>query len=111
MVVRIALAMAGSLFMIGVVACGHAAIWYWLRGMFDHVHAAMIIAGGDFVLALVMAGSAAFSKESHIEREAKAVRDRALLAARQPPRIAHFLTQIAPVLLPMVTRRVLRRFE
>jgi hypothetical protein len=103
--------MAGFMFMIGAVMCGHAALWYWLRSMFNLQQAALIIGGGDLLLALVLAALATWSKETPIEREARAVRDRALLAARQPPRVAHFLMRTAPVVLPAVVRRVLRRLQ
>ena len=55
---KLAWALAALMFVILAVAGGHAAMWYWLRGTFDHKQAAIIIGGGDLLLGLICAAAA-----------------------------------------------------
>src|ERR1700754_3228227 len=76
--VRAVLALGALGFLFGTVACCHVAAWYWLRQRWDGPEAALILAGVDLALAIVLALIAARSSPSRIEVEALAVRRRAL---------------------------------
>jgi hypothetical protein len=56
----------------------HVAVWCWLAETMSARTVALIVTGGDLVLGLILAGWAAFSGASVAEREALAVRRRAL---------------------------------
>ena len=77
----------------------NVALWYWLRGMFNHEEAALIIGGGDVVLAAILGGFAARSGPSHTEDEAREVRDIAIRDAPKLPRMAGSLGPWLPILL------------
>lgn len=71
---------AGGFLASALVFC-HIAGWFWLRQSWQPPSTALIIAGVDLVLALVLALIAARSSPSAIEVEALAVRQRALDSA------------------------------
>ena len=56
----------------------HIALWYWLRHHCEPTAGALILAGGDVVLAAILALLAARSTPGRIELEALAVRHRAV---------------------------------
>jgi hypothetical protein len=63
---------------LGALAFGHVAAWYWLREYMAGQYVALIFAGTDLLLALILAHLAARSAPGLVEREALAVRRRAL---------------------------------
>jgi hypothetical protein len=65
-------------FLAGAVVFAHVAAWFWLRVAWEARHAALIVAGGDLVLAILLALLAARSSPSRVELEALAVRRRAI---------------------------------
>jgi hypothetical protein len=73
--------------------------------MFNHQEAALIIAGGDVVLAAILGGFAARSGPSRTENEAREVRDMAIRDATKMPRMAGSLGQWLPILAPLLLRR------
>jgi Na+/H+ antiporter NhaA len=80
-VVRVVLAMIALIFLVGTLSFLHIAAWFWLRQSWEHQYAALILAGADFVLALMLALLAMRSSPDRAELEALAVRQRALEGA------------------------------
>ena len=76
--VRVAFAMIALVFLAGTLAFLHVAGWFWLRLSWERQYAALILAGADFVLALLLALLAMRSSPDQVELEALAVRQRAL---------------------------------
>ena len=79
--VRAAFAMIALVFLAGAVAFVHVAGWFWLRQSWERQYAALILAGADLVLALLLALLAMRSSPDRAELEALAVRQRALEGA------------------------------
>ncbi len=99
---------------LGVIALGllfaalaflHIALWYWLRGSFDRPATALIIAGGELVLAVILGLLAARSSPGRVEAEALAVRQRALEGATNSFAIGTLLMQLLPMAFRLLRRR------
>lgn len=86
----------------------HVALWYWLRGFFNHLEAALIIGGGDVLMAAILVGLAVRSAPSRTENEAREVRDIAIRDATRMPRMAGSLGPWLPILAPLLLRRFRR---
>ena len=97
-------AIAGG-FLLAGAAFGHAAVWFWLRLHWDPPQAAGLVVGGDVVLATFFALIAARSSAGAIEREALAVRRRAIESAVGTYAVSAMTLQ----LLGLVTRLLRRR--
>jgi hypothetical protein len=76
--VRAILALAALGFLAGAAVFCHIALWYWLRHYFEPPQSALILAGIDVVLAVILALLAARSTPSRTELEALDVRHRAV---------------------------------
>jgi len=76
--VRAILALVALGFLAGAAVFCHLALWYWLRHHFEPPQSALILAGSDVVLAVILALLAARSTPSRAELEALAVRHRAV---------------------------------
>jgi hypothetical protein len=76
--VRMVLALVALGFLLGAAAFCHIAAWFWLRQHWEQPQSALILAGADLVLAILVALLAARSTPSRIELEALDVRRRAL---------------------------------
>ncbi len=74
---RATLGMGSLGFLLGAVLFCHLAGWSWLRQHWDRPLAALILAGTDLVLAVILALVAARSTPGRVEVEALAVRQRA----------------------------------
>jgi|SRR5689334_9340160 hypothetical protein len=68
-------------FLIGAVAFVHVAAWCWLRLSWEGQYAALMLAGADLLIAVLLGLLATRSSPSRIELEALAVRQRALEGA------------------------------
>src|SRR5690242_2484507 len=77
-VVRIALMMLALGFLFGAAVFGHVAAWFWLRQQWEPQLVALVLTGVDVVLAFCLLLLAARSTDSRVEREALAVRQRAV---------------------------------
>lgn len=75
---RAALAAIALLLLSGALIFGHVALWFWLRESLPRAQAAGVLAGGDLLGALLLGGLAALSRPGPAEREARAIRERAL---------------------------------
>ena len=104
-VVRAILGIAALALLLGAVAFGHVALWYWLRRSFEPPAVALIIAGGELVLALILGLMAARSSPGRIEAEALAVRRRALESATSGLAVSALLTQLLPLAIRLFRRR------
>jgi hypothetical protein len=77
-VIRIMLACLAMALLLGALMFGHIAAWFWLRETLAGQYVALIFAGFDLVLAVVLVILADRSGPGEVEREALAVRRRAL---------------------------------
>jgi hypothetical protein len=91
-------------FLLGAVTFCHFAIWFWLRRSWEPPSAALIMAGGDLVLALAFGLLAARSSPSQIEREALEVRKRALESATSGLAVSAIATQLLRLAVNLVRR-------
>jgi hypothetical protein len=66
------------LLLLGTLAFGHIAAWYWLRESLPVKYVALVFAGVDFVLAGIFIALAGHSVPARAELEALAVRRQAL---------------------------------
>ena len=80
---RVAMGLVALLLLLGAVLFGHIAAWYWLREHMAGQFVALIFAGADLVLALVLFLLATRSSPGRAESEALLVRRRALESATQ----------------------------
>jgi hypothetical protein len=76
--VRAVLALVALGFLAGAAVFCHLALWYWLRHHFEPPQSALILAGIDIALAVILALLAARSTPSRTELEALDVRHRAV---------------------------------
>ena len=65
-------------FLAWAVLFAHVAAWFWLRLSWEARHAALIVAGADLVLAVLLAVLASLLSPGRVEREALEVRRRAI---------------------------------
>ena len=105
---KIVYGMAALLALLVAIFWLHVALWHWLRGTFNHLEAALIIGGGDVLLAAILVSLAARSSPSRIENEARQVRDTAIRDATKMPRMAGAVGPWLPILAPLLLRRFRR---
>ena len=91
-------------FLAGAVVFAHLAAWFWLRLHWESLHAALIVAGADLVLAILLALLAARSAPSRVELEALAVRQRAIDSATSTLAFSALAMQLLRVLPNLVSR-------
>lgn len=77
----------------------HLAAWFWLREFLSTVQTALIFTGADLVLAAVFGWGALRSSPGAVEREALAVRRRALDDAEDSMAVSSLLIRLAEQLL------------
>ena len=92
-------------FFLGALVFLHIALWYWLRQSWDRPAAALIIGGGELVLAALLGLLAARSSPGRIEAEALAVRRRALESATSGLAFSALATQLLPLAIRLMRRR------
>ncbi len=69
--------------LVGAIGFGHVAAWYWLRTYLPGQFVALIFAGTDLLLAIILGVLASRSTPGMAEVEALAVRRRALANATE----------------------------
>jgi hypothetical protein len=79
--VRAAFGVVAIAFVLGMVVFVHIAAWFWLRPTWPGQYVALMLAGADLVMALLLGTLAARSAPDRTELEAIAVRQRALEGA------------------------------
>jgi hypothetical protein len=92
-------------FLAGALAFCHFAIWFWLRQSFAPPAAALIIAGGDLLLAIVLGVLAARSSPGRVEVEALAVRRRAVESITGSIALTTLGTQLLGLAIRVLRRR------
>jgi hypothetical protein len=104
LVIRAVLFCIAGFFLAVGIGFVHLAIWQWLIPLFGALHTALILAGGDAVIALVFAAFAARSTPDRIEVEARLVREQAIQSMR---RSFDFWAMLMPVaqLVATISRR------
>jgi hypothetical protein len=98
----------------GIIALGffawavlfaHVAAWFWLRLSWEARHAALIVACADLVLAAVLAVLASRSSPGRVEREALAVRRRAIESVGGALAFSAMATQVLRLFTNLLARR------
>jgi hypothetical protein len=107
--VRLAFGVVALVFLAGALAFAHIAAWFWLRLDWEARHASLILAGADLVLAVFLALLAARSSPGRVEREALAVRQRAIDTATSPLALSALAMPVLRVLGNLLWRRRSRR--
>jgi hypothetical protein len=102
---RAVMGLAALVFLLGAIVFCHLAAWFRLSMSWDEPVAALILAGSDLVVAVVLMLMATRSSAGRIEAEALALRRRAL---DQASRSLAFSALITP-LLPLASRLFRRR--
>jgi hypothetical protein len=107
--VRAAFGMVAMIFVLGVLVFLHIAAWYWIRQSWQQEYAALILAGADLVLALVLAFMASRSAPSLVEVEALAVRQRAVESAMSSLAMSSLALQLLRLVMDLMRRPRSRR--
>jgi hypothetical protein len=102
--IQAACAIVAMAFLVGAVVFAHIAAWFWLRLDWESRHAALIVAGADLVLAVVLALLAARSSPGRIELEALAVRRQALDSATSTLALSALGMQLLGLLTRLLSR-------
>ena len=92
-------------FLLSALVFCQIAAWYWLRVSWDRPAAALILGGGELVLAAIFGLLAARSSPGRIEREALAVRRRALEGTTSSLAFSALVTQLLPLAVRLFRRR------
>jgi hypothetical protein len=92
-------------FFAGAVLFAHVAAWFWLRLSWEARHAALIVAGADLVLAVLIAVVASRSSPGRVEREALAVRRRAIESAGSLLAFSAVTMQVLRLFTNLLARR------
>jgi hypothetical protein len=98
------LASIASVFMLGALMFCHVAAWFYLRAHWEPPETALILAGADVLLALVLVLLAARSTTSRVELEALAVRQRALESIGSTLAISALATQLLRIAVSVFRR-------
>ena len=98
--VRVVLGCFAMALAVGVLVFLHIAVWYWLRQSLEARYVALIFAGVDLVLALILALLAARSVPGRVEREALELRRRALDDITDSLTVSALLLRLIEQLIP-----------
>jgi hypothetical protein len=102
---RAAFGVVAAGFLAGALLFAHIAAWFWLRLTWEAQHAALIVAGADLVLAIVLALLAARSSPGRVELEALAVRRRAIDSAASTLAFSALAMQLVRLVTNLLSRR------
>jgi hypothetical protein len=97
-VIRAAIGVVATALLLSALVFGHIAAWNWLRESLAPGMVALIFAGADLLLAVVLALAALRSVPGPVEREARAVRERALDDAADFVSISALLLRLVDLL-------------
>ena len=104
-VTRIVFGFVALLMVFGAVIFAHVAAWHWLRGMLPGSAVGLIFAGFDLVLAAIFGVLSMRSTPGVAEREALAVRERALDDAANSLSVSAITMRIAESFMTSRSRR------
>ncbi len=98
--------LVGLAFLLSAIGFLHAAVWLWLREALGWTGyaASAILAAGDLVIAGLLAGMAARSSPSQVERDARQVRDRAWHGIRDSMVLGTFVRPAFRLLIGVIRR-------
>jgi hypothetical protein len=102
--IRVAFGTIAVAFMIAAAIFVHIAAWFWLRQSLQHEYAALILAGADLVLAMLLAFVATRSSPGRVELEALEVRQRAMESALGSIAVSSLTFQGVRMLLNLLRR-------
>ena len=92
-------------FLAAAVVFAHVAAWFWLRVAWEAQYAALIVAGADLLLAILLALLAARSSPGRIELEALAVRRRAIDSATSTLAFSALAMRLLRLFTSLLSRR------
>jgi hypothetical protein len=101
----VVLGLAALGFLLGAIVFCHLAAWFRLSMSWDEPVAALILAGADLVVAVVLALVATRSSAGRFEAEALALRRRALDHATRSLAFSALLTPLVPLASRLFRRR------
>jgi hypothetical protein len=92
-------------FLAGAVVFAHVAAWFWLRIAWEDRYAALIVAGGDLVLAILLGLLASRSSPSRVELDSLAVRRRAIESVGSTLAFSALAMQLLRLFTNLLSRR------
>lgn len=104
-VVRVVLGLVALGFLFSALAFCQIAAWSWLRSSFDRPGAALIQAGANLLVTVILGVIAAKSSPGRVEAEALAIRRRALENATNSLAFSALVTQLVPLAIRLFRRR------
>jgi hypothetical protein len=102
--VRVVLGLVALSCLLSALIFCQIAAWYWLRASWDRPTVALILAGAELVLAVILALVAARSSPGRVELEALAVRNRALESATSGLALSALAAQLLRVAIGLFRR-------
>jgi hypothetical protein len=99
-IARATFAMIATMLFLGVVIFGHIAAWDLLVRSLQPFQVALIFAGADFLIGIILLFLALRSAPGAAERDALAVRERALDEAAESMTITAMVVRIIDLLIP-----------
>jgi hypothetical protein len=102
---RVAMGIVALVLVVGALGFGHVAAWYWLRQYMVGQYVALIFAGIDLLLALLLFLLAFRSSPGLAEVEALAVRRNALESATQAVSLSALIVRLVQQLTRSRPRR------
>jgi hypothetical protein len=99
-IIRVTLGGVAMMLLLGALVFGHIAAWEWLRRTLPGHEVALIFTGVDLVLGFILVVIAARSSPGTIERDALAVRERALDEAVESMTVTAMLIRLIDTLVP-----------
>jgi hypothetical protein len=98
-IVRVVFAWLAAVLFLGALAFAHIAAWAWLRMTMVPYQACLILGGVDLVLGVVLMLLACRSSPGRVEREARAVRERAVDEALESLTISALLLRVVDMVI------------
>jgi hypothetical protein len=102
--IRAVLGLVALSFLLSALTFCQIAAWYWLRASWDRPAAALILAGAELVVAVILGLLAARSSPGRVEVEALAVRNRALESATSGLALSALAAQLLRVAVGLFRR-------
>jgi hypothetical protein len=97
-VARCVMGLFALLLLLAAVVFGHIAAWCWLNSLLAPQNAALVVGGADLLLAVILMALAGRASPGPAEREARAVRRRALEGVAQSVSVTSLLLRLIALL-------------
>jgi hypothetical protein len=95
--IRVAFGLVAFVFLVAVLVTANIAIWQVARMYLSPINATLVLLGGNLLLAIIFGLLAARSAPSQTEREALAIRQRALGEARSALALTALIPGVAAI--------------